>query len=92
MEGEREGMMVGRHVLPNSHCQLYTGESHDVLPASRIEDIVTASSLTDEEIQPLIELLLEKSNANSEWEAVSAERSPLVCNGVSCVCLSVIQT
>lgn len=39
--------------------------------ASRITEILGASSLTDEEIQQLIELLLEKSNANSEWEAVS---------------------
>ena len=43
----------------------------DVLPASRITDIVGASSLSDEEIQRLIELLLEKSNANAEWEGVS---------------------
>lgn len=44
-------------------------EIRDGLPAARIVDIVSASSLTDEEIEPLIELLLEKSNANLEWEA-----------------------
>ncbi len=41
------------------------------MPASRITDILDASSLSDGEIQRLIELLLEKSNANEEWEAVS---------------------
>ena len=41
------------------------------MPASRITDIVGASTLTDDEIQQLIEVLLQKSNANSEWEAVS---------------------
>lgn len=46
-------------------------DSQDVLPASRISAIVGASSLTDEEIQWLIGQLLEKSKANSEWEAVS---------------------
>lgn len=50
----------------------YAAESRDGLPAARIVDIVNASSLSDEEIEPLIELLLAKSNANSEWEAVSA--------------------
>ena len=38
---------------------------------SRITDILEASSLSDGEIQRLIELLLEKSNANEEWEGVS---------------------
>lgn len=46
-------------------------DSQDVISASRITDIVGGSSLTDEEIQRLIELLLEKSNANAEWEGVS---------------------
>lgn len=49
-----------------------------MLPASRINDIVGASSLSDEEIQRLIELLLEKSNANSEWEAVSGMHGGLI--------------
>jgi len=38
---------------------------------SRITGILEASSLSDGEIQRLIELLLEKSNANEEWEGVS---------------------
>ena len=41
------------------------------MPVSRITEILGASSLTDEEIEALIGLLLEKSNMNSEWEAVS---------------------
>ena len=53
-------------------------DSPDALPASRITDIVGASTLTDEEIQWLIGLLLEKSKANSEWEAVSV---------LQCVCV-----
>lgn len=38
---------------------------------SHVTEILAASSLSDEEIQRLIELLLEKSNTNNEWEAVS---------------------
>lgn len=60
--------------FPSPLLSHHIEESRDGLPAARIADIVSASSLTDEEIEPLIELLLEKSNTNSEWEAVSALR------------------
>ena len=39
------------------------------LPASRISDILGASSLSDEDIQQLIQELFEKMNANTEWQA-----------------------
>lgn len=56
---------------------IQTTHTHDVLdsaealPASRISEIVGASSLSDDDIQQLIEQLLEKMNANAEWQAVS---------------------
>ena len=39
------------------------------LPASRISDILGASSLSDEDIQQLIQELFDKMNANAEWQA-----------------------
>ena len=42
----------------------------EALPASRISDIVIASSLSDEDIQQLMDVLLEKMNTNAEWQAV----------------------
>ncbi len=56
----------------------------DGLPASRIADIVSASPLSDDDIQQLVSALLEKMNTNSEWEAVR-ER---VC---VCVCVCVLR-
>ena len=49
-------------------CDLGSPNAQSV---SHISEILSASPLSDEEIQRLIELLLEKSNDNSEWEAVS---------------------
>lgn len=43
----------------------------DGLPVSRITEIVSASSLSDDDIQQLMSTLLEQMNTNSEWEAVS---------------------
>ena len=43
----------------------------EALPASRISDIVMASSLSDEDIQQLMDVLLEKMNTNAEWQEVS---------------------
>lgn len=43
----------------------------EALSMSHISEILGTSSLSDEEIQQLIEQLLEKMNANAEWEAVS---------------------
>ncbi len=45
--------------------------AEDGLPVSRITEIVGASPLTDDDIQQLVSVLLEKMNTNSEWEAVS---------------------
>ena len=42
----------------------------DALPASRISDIVVSSSLSDEDIQQLMDVLLEKMNTNAEWQEV----------------------
>ena len=42
----------------------------EALPASRISDIVSVSSLSDEDIQQLMDVLLEKMNTNAEWQAV----------------------
>ena len=42
----------------------------EALPASRISDIVISSSLSDEDIQQLMDVLLEKMNTNAEWQAV----------------------
>ena len=45
------------------------------MPASRISAVVDVSSLSDDDIQQLIEQLMGKLNANSEWQAaVSAGR------------------
>lgn len=55
----------------NKHCTFPSG-SMEALPASRIVDIVTASSLSDDDIQQLIDQLLEKMNTNAEWQAVSS--------------------
>lgn len=43
----------------------------DGLSVTRITEIVGASPLTDDDIQQLLSVLLEKMNTNSEWEAVS---------------------
>lgn len=44
----------------------------EALPAARIADIVTASSLSDDDIQQLIDRLLDKMNTNAEWQGVSS--------------------
>lgn len=46
-------------------------DSAEMLPASRILEIVGASPLSDDDIQQLIEQLLEKRNTNAEWQEVS---------------------
>ena len=45
----------------------------EALPASRIFDIVNSSSLSDDDIQHLIDQLLQMMNANAEWRGVSAQ-------------------
>ena len=47
----------------------------EALPASRISDIVISSSLSDEDIQQLMDVLLEKMNTNAEWQAVGDNRN-----------------
>ncbi len=49
----------------------------EALPASRISDIVTSSSLSDEDIQQLMDVLLEKMNTNAEWQAVGDNHYPI---------------
>ena len=51
------------------HCT-DSSSSSDELPASRIAEILTASLLSDEDIELLMGKLLEKQEANVEWEAV----------------------
>ncbi len=52
----------------------------DGLSVTRIAEIVSASPLSDDDIQQLVSALLEKMNTNAEWEAVR-----VVC-GVWCGC------
>lgn len=40
------------------------------LPASKISEILTASVLTDADVELLMEKLLEKQEANQEWDTV----------------------
>lgn len=75
------GSLWGAHKLINSH-QIYIHDSShplhvhvgsmEALPAARIADIVTASSLSDDDIQQLIDQLLDKMNTNAEWQGVSS--------------------
>jgi len=62
-------------------------ESAEMLPASRILEIVGASPLSDDDIQQLIEQLLEKRNTNAEWQEVSGRTGailkPVVCTPTS---------
>ena len=46
------------------------GATDNALPASRISAIVDVSLLTDDDIQQLIEQLMAKLDANSEWQGV----------------------
>ena len=43
----------------------------EALPISRLADIVSASSMSDEDIQVLLELLFDKLGTNAEWEDAS---------------------
>ena len=67
---------VHAHTHHTPHTPHTPGEVEG-LSASRISDIVTASSLTDEEIQNLIDKLLEMMEANAEWKGVSKYILPL---------------
>lgn len=53
-------------------------ESAEMLPASRILEIVGASPLSDDDIQQLIEQLLEKRNTNAEWQEVSGRTGAIL--------------
>jgi chromosome segregation ATPase len=46
----------------------------EAIPASRISDIVSASQLSDDEIQHLIDKLLEMQDANAEWKMKGASK------------------
>jgi len=52
------------------------------MPVTRISEIVSASPLSDDDIQQLVSVLLEKMNTNSEWEAVSWPIFPITTNSV----------
>lgn len=56
--------------LSFSHTLFLPLDGIEALPASRISDIVSVSSLSDEDIQQLMDVLLEKMNTNAEWQAV----------------------
>ena len=59
------------HLLSTYIMLIMFLESAEMLPASRILEIVGASPLSDDDIQQLIEQLLEKRNTNAEWQEVS---------------------
>ncbi|CAI8028653.1 Kinectin [Geodia barretti] len=46
----------------------------EAMPASRISDVVSASTLSNEEIQHLIDKLLEMQDANAEWKMKGASK------------------